>query len=103
MIELLLTTIYLGEYIKDSVSIRIFNKTDIKHEDVLNRQTGVFKVPENGAGEYMFTFTVTTDFLDYKLNPSAYFFLKNGDIVEGTNIDRVSWLKDNFPPTLGER
>ena len=51
----------------------------------------------------MFTFTVTTDFLDHKLNPSAYFFLKNGDIVEGTNIDRVSWLKDNFPPTLGER
>ena len=31
-----------GGYIEDSVSIRIYNKTDITQEDVLNRETGVF-------------------------------------------------------------
>jgi len=75
-----------GGYIEDSVSIRIYNKTDITQEDVLNRETGVFKVPEHGAGEYLFTFTVTIDSFDQKLSPSAYFFLKNGEIIEGTKI-----------------
>lgn len=86
----------LGEYLKDSVSFRVYNKTDINPEDVLNRQTGVFKVPEKGIGEYMFTFTVTTDSIDHKLDPSAYFFMKNGERIEGTNIDRVPGSRTIF-------
>ena len=75
-----------GGYITDSVSIRVYNNTDIKKEDVLNRDTGVFKVPVNAAGEYVFTFTVTIDSFDQKLTPSSYVFAKNGTDLEGTEI-----------------
>eukprot|EP00092_Neocalanus_flemingeri_P064799 GFUD01078697.1.p1 GENE.GFUD01078697.1~~GFUD01078697.1.p1 ORF type:complete len:455 (+),score=132.36 GFUD01078697.1:35-1366(+) len=75
-----------GGYIADSVSIRVFNNTDIKKEDVLNRDTGVFKVPQHAAGEYIFTFSVTIDSFDQKLMPSAYYFQKNGERIEGTKI-----------------
>ena len=75
-----------GGYIADSVSIRVYNKTDLKQEDVLDRQTGVFKVPQNAAGEYIFTFTVTIDSFDQKLTPSAYYFRRNGELIEGTKI-----------------
>ena len=75
-----------GGYIADSVSIRVYNKTDIKKEEVLDRQTGVFKVPQNAAGEYIFTFTVTIDSFDQKLTPSSYYFRRNGELIEGTKI-----------------
>ena len=75
-----------GGYIEQSGSIRIFNNTDLKEEDVLNRDTGIFKVPINASGEYVFTFTVTIDSFDQKLTPSAYYFRRNGELIEGTKI-----------------
>ena len=75
-----------GGYVKESVSIRVYNNTDIKKEDLLNRDTGIFKVPVNAAGEYSFTFSVTIDSFDQRLTPSSYFFAKNGEKIEGTEI-----------------
>ena len=50
---------------------------------VLNRQTGYFTVPQNAAGLYMFTFSVTMDtFDDYKLLPKEYKFEKNGHLLD---------------------
>jgi len=77
-----------GGYVTDSVSIRVFNKTeeDIKVEDVLNLGTGIFKIPENAAGEYFFTFGVTIDSFDQKLMSSSYIFTLNGAEIKGTEI-----------------
>jgi len=50
---------------------------------VLNRQTGYFTVPQNAAGLYMFTFSVTMDtFDDYELLPKEYKFEKNGHLLD---------------------
>ena len=59
---------------------------DIKVEDVLNLETGIFKIPENAAGEYFFTFGVTIDSFDQKLMSSSYIFTLNGAEIKGTEI-----------------
>jgi len=92
-----------GGYIEDSVSIRIYNKTDIRPEEVLNRESGVFTVPEHGAGEYLFTFTVTIDSFDQKLSPSAYFFMKNDVKIEGTKIYANVGFSKNHDRVPGSR
>eukprot|EP00092_Neocalanus_flemingeri_P058543 GFUD01069757.1.p1 GENE.GFUD01069757.1~~GFUD01069757.1.p1 ORF type:complete len:375 (+),score=96.95 GFUD01069757.1:31-1155(+) len=75
-----------GGYIKESGSFRVYNNTNIKEEDVLDRDTGIFKVPINASGEYIFTFSVTIDSFDQKLMPSSYWFAKAGKKIEGTEI-----------------
>jgi len=92
-----------GEYIKDSVSITVLNNTDLMAEDVLNRNTGIFKVPMNAAGEYMFTFTVTIDSYDQKLTPSSYFFAKNGTVIEGTELHARIGTSRKHDKTTGSR
>jgi len=63
-----------------------------KHNDeaeamkVLNRETGKFQVPKQGAGLYMFTFSVTMDTADFNSEPSMYEFVKNGTAIAGTKI-----------------
>ena len=57
--------------------------------EVLNRQTGVFKVPANAGGLYMFSFGVTFDTRDFDEIPSErneYQFRKNKAIVKGVSI-----------------
>ena len=78
-----------GGYVENSVSIRVFNKTepkDLKKEDILNLGTGAFTVPENAAGEYLFTFSVVMDTYDQKRMPSEYFFRVDGETVPGARI-----------------
>eukprot|EP00092_Neocalanus_flemingeri_P025944 GFUD01028118.1.p1 GENE.GFUD01028118.1~~GFUD01028118.1.p1 ORF type:complete len:376 (+),score=108.96 GFUD01028118.1:84-1130(+) len=75
-----------GGYIEESGSVRVFNNTGMKEDDVLNLNTGIFKVPLDASGEYVFTFTVTIDSFDQKLMPSSYYFAKNGTEIEGTKI-----------------
>jgi hypothetical protein len=96
-------TAKMEEKIEDSVSIRIYSNTDIKPEEVLNRETGNFKVQENGAGEYLFTFNVTIDSFDQKLSPSAYFFFKNDVKIEGTKIYANVGFNKNHDRVPGSR
>ena len=53
---------------------------------VLNRETGKFQVPKQGAGIYMFTFSVTMDTADFNSESSMYEFVKNGTAIDGTRI-----------------
>merc|ERR1712018_1046547 len=62
------------------------NNDETKAMEVLNRDTGKFKVPENAAGLYMFTFSVTMDTADFNSKPSQYEFIKNGTKIDGTSI-----------------
>ena len=62
------------------------NNDETKAMEVLNRETGKFKVPKNASGLYMFTFSVTMDTADFNSEPSQYEFEKNGDQILGTSI-----------------
>jgi len=62
------------------------NNDETKAMEVLNRDTGKFKVPKNASGLYMFTFSVTMDTADFNSEPSEYEFEKNGDQILGTSI-----------------
>ena len=55
---------------------------------VLNRVTGVFTVPNNASGLYMFTFTVTMDVYSHRrgLQPAEYQFRKNKHLISGSKI-----------------
>ena len=79
-----------GGYIDNSYSIRMIDQdcgdSDDCAKTVLNKDTGVFTVPEKAGGVYMFTFTVLMDTWDTSLKPSAYKFRKNEKILEGTMI-----------------
>ena len=90
-----------GGYVDDKLDWRVFNKTcpgeaccSKPHEEacameVLNRSSGVFKVPANAGGLYMFSFGVTMDTRDFDWLPSEkneYQFRKNKAIVGGVSI-----------------
>jgi hypothetical protein len=62
------------------------NNDETKAMEVLNRETGKFKVPTHAAGLYMFTFSVTMDTADFNTEPSQYQFEKNGIPIPGTSI-----------------
>ena len=62
------------------------NNDEANAMEVLNRETGKFKVPTNAAGLYMFTFSVTMDTADFNSEPSQYQFEKNGNPIPGTSI-----------------
>merc|ERR1712061_104900 len=54
---------------------------------VLNRTSGMFKVPTGATGLYLFTFSVTMDTADLNTTePSEYEFVKNGMPIPGTRI-----------------
>ena len=54
---------------------------------VLNRTSGMFKVPTGATGLYLFTFSVTMDTADLNTTePSEYEFVKNGKPIPGTRM-----------------
>lgn len=59
---------------------------EAKAMEVLNRETGKFKVPENADGLYMFTFSVNMDTAGLNYEPSEYKFEKDGEVVQGTGM-----------------
>ena len=87
-------------YVEGQIKWRVFNETAPEqccfHQQldceacamkVLNRVTGVFKVPNNASGLYMFTFTVTMDVYSHKYpQPAEYQFRKNKHLVMGSKI-----------------
>ena len=90
-----------GGYVDDKLDWRVFNKTcpgqpccskahvEACAMEVLNRETGVFKVPANAGGLYMFSFGVTMDTRDFDRLPSErneYQFRKNKANVGGVSI-----------------
>jgi len=106
-----------GGYIDNHRKWRVFNVTrpdnccanedaDAGCEDcamkVLNRQTGFFTVPANGAGLYMFTFSATMDTFDanHGLSPNEYKFERNGEILDETGLYAdvsSNWKNDKVP------
>jgi len=105
-----------GGYIDNHMKWRVFNVTrpdnccaeeeDAGCEDcamkVLNRQTGFFTVPANGAGLYMFTFSATMDTFDanHGLSPNEYKFQRNGEILDETGLYAdvgSNWKNDKVP------
>ena len=90
----------LGGYVDDKLDWMVFNQTcpndccNKKHKEacameVLNRETGVFKVPVNASGLYMFSFGITMDVRDFDWPHSErneYQFRKNGIKVDGVSI-----------------
>ena len=90
----------LGGYVDDKLDWMVFNQTcpndccSKPHEEacameVLNRETGVFKVPVNASGLFMFSFGITMDVRDFDWLPSErneYQFRKNGVKVDGVSI-----------------
>merc|ERR1711962_74325 len=90
----------LGGYVDDKLDWMVFNQTcpndccKKKHKEacameVLNRETGVFKVPVNASGLYMFSFGITMDVRDFDWPHSErneYQFRKNGVKVDGVSI-----------------
>ena len=105
-----------GGYIDNHRNWRVLNETnpdkccpvveDRSCEDcamkVLNRQTGFFTVPANGAGLYMFTFSATMDTFDadHGFSPNEYKFQRNGEILDETGLYAdvgSNWKNDKVP------
>jgi len=106
-----------GGYIDNHRKWRVLNETnpdkccpqeDLNYrcEDcamkVLNRQTGFFTVPANGAGLYMFTFSATMDTFDadHGFSPNEYKFQRNGEILDETGLYAdvgSNWKNDKVP------
>ena len=101
-----------GGYVDDKFDWRVYNETcpndccskahvEACAMEVLNRETGVFKVPVNASGLYMFSFGVTMDARDFDWLPSEkneYQFRKNR-----TNIGGVSIFADAAPNAKNDR
>ena len=87
-------------YVEGQIKWRVFNETAPEQccmnqqldceacaMKVLNRVTGVFTVPNNASGLYMFTFTVTMDVYSHKYpQPAEYQFRKNEHLIMGSKI-----------------
>jgi len=62
------------------------NNDEMKAMEVLNRDTGLFRIPNGAAGLYLFTFSVTMDTADLSTEPAQYEFEKNGSPIPGTRM-----------------
>jgi len=78
-------------FLNDQKSWQVFNES-CKQEscamEVLNRHTGRFTVPENAAGLYLFTFSITMDTWDFIEGHTwdFYYFRKNGRKILGSEL-----------------
>merc|ERR1712165_426731 len=78
-------------FLNDQKSWQVFNES-CKQEscatEVLNRDTGRFTVPENAAGLYLFTFSITMDTWDFIEGHTwdFYYFRKNGRKILGSEL-----------------
>ena len=98
-----------GGYLKNSVSIQLFDHTEdsrdtpeeLQKENLLNLDSGAFTVPTDADGEYLFTFSVIMDVFSRTsgLTPSEYVFRVNEVEVVGTRISSTggsSWRHDKL-------
>ena len=78
-------------FLNDQKSWQVFNESCNQEScamEVLNRHTGRFTVPENAAGLYLFTFSITMDTWDFIEGHAwdFYYFRKNGRKILGSEL-----------------
>merc|ERR1711963_469625 len=78
-------------FLNDQKSWQVFNESCNQEScaiEVLNRDTGRFKVPQNADGLYLFTFSITMDTWDFIEGHTwdFYYFRKNGRKILGSEL-----------------